>query len=332
MVHIVNTNELTTHDKFIKSLGFSSDGVLYSNKGLPSVGFKELSGFYKAAKSTIYLSQEINSTSIGPLYNVSPADIYALILTSENNRHYCMGTPPALPTSKIVMGMTVPVYNNFGACKVQLIWLGERPEINYRMIDTVCGNPTITHEDSHPARKLWYSLPPQLQHVQPAQANAWGAINPMVNDTLHQGGQWSHAQTHQHVPINTTHHAFMAPLAVHTPSPQHSAAATPHPGYHGMDVGQYMDSEEGVRSMTVRLKAMIRPMMEEVMIEQLAPMEKRLVRNETVSEGLVHQFGQINDHMAYMARRFRAEDEEKAEEKARRTALNGAGTPPGFNG
>ena len=206
MVHTVNLLSLSAHDKLISSLGFSSDGAVYSNKRLSSVGYKDLSGFYKGTRSTSYLSKEINSTTVGPLYNVSPADIYALILTEEINRHYCMGTPPVLPISKIVMGMVVPIYNNFGACKVQFIWNGDRPELNYRMINTVCGNPTITHEDSHPARKLWYNQPPQLQHVQPAQATAWGAINPMANGPFQQGGHtWSLVQTPQHGHINTPH-------------------------------------------------------------------------------------------------------------------------------
>ena len=80
--------------------------------------------------------------------------------------------------------------------------------------------------------------------------------------------------------------------------------------------------------MAIRLKAMIRPPMEEVIIERLAPMAKRLDKTELVVEGLLPKIDRIDNNMDCMVRRMRVEDEEKA----RQTAMNGGGTPLGNNG
>ena len=102
-------------------MGVSPVGEVYSTKRLPLIGYKGLMEFYKKANKTNFLSNEVSFTTMGPMFsNVSSADIYALLLFDDWNRHHLLGTPAESPASKIVLGMVFPLHE-IGECKGQFI-------------------------------------------------------------------------------------------------------------------------------------------------------------------------------------------------------------------
>ena len=64
--------------------------------------------------------------------------------------------------------------------------------------------------------------------------------------------------------------------------------------------------------MLLRFKTILRFLLEEVITERLAPMEKRQDQMESVVEGVFSKITWIDNNSDYMAKRFRDEDEAKS--------------------
>ena len=83
-----------------------------------------------------------------------------------------------------------------------------------------------------------------------------------------------------------------------------------------MDVGAYLDSEEGSRRMAIRIKAIMRPLMEEVITEKLASVVQRLDEADLVVGGLIPKIARMDFNLEYMVRRMRDEDGAKSRQSA----------------